>query len=142
MLTSWRHEAEGLPEEIQGMISGLGLMAEHRFAEALPWLEVAGSYARPGVWQREIDLRIAECLRHLNQMETSLNQCQHVLESAPLDPFPHFVKGILLMDIGAYEDGTATLQKALALGLTGEARVQAEAWIDQSAAQMSALRSE
>lgn len=141
-LSNWTFDASEMPEDFQGIISGLAAMAAHDFGQALPWLEVAHTYSRPGTWRRELELRIAECLRQVDQYETALNQCQRVVEMAPLDPFPHFVKGIILMDIGAEEDGLASLTKALALGLDGHAKLHAATWIDQSSEQHITARDE
>ncbi len=121
-----------LPSILVNIISGLDKMAQHNFELALIHLQRARLECRPGTWQRQLDLRIAECMRHLGQIEKAINLCQSVMEASPLDPFPHFVKGVLLLDAGAPRAGTQSLQKAIALGLDGSEKIQANMWIDQS----------
>lgn len=125
-------ENPNLPHELISILSGLEKMAQHDFENAIPSLHDARATCQHGNWQRELDLRIAECMRHLGQIEEAINLCQEIMEDSPLDPFPHFVKGVLLMDAGAIEAGTSSLQKALALGLEGTEKIRASIWIDQS----------
>lgn len=121
------------------ILSGLDKMAQHDFESALIPLQRARLECRSGTWQRQLDLRIAECMRHLGHIEEAINLCQSVMEASPLDPFPHFVKGVLLLDAGAPKAGTQSLQKAIALGLEGPEKIQANMWIDQSIRQPQTL---
>lgn len=132
-------EETELPSLLVNMLSGLDKMAQHDFELALPPLQHARLDCRQGTWQRELDLRIAECMRHLGQIEEAINLCQSVMEASPLDPFPHFVKGVLLLDAGAPDAGTKSLQQAIALGLEGQDKIQAIIWIDHSRQQQQSL---
>lgn len=132
-------EATNLPNILVNILSGLDKMAQHDFEHAIIPLKQARIDCKPGTWQRELDLRITECLRHLGHIEQAINLCQSVMEASPLDPFPHFVKGVLLLDAGAPDAGTRSLQQAIALGLEGPEKIQATIWIDQSTQQPQIL---
>lgn len=133
--------SHSLPRELIHTLIGLDQMADHRFREALLSLNEARSTSLPRNWQHMLDLRIAECMRHEGDIEEAINLCQQVMEESPLDPFPHFVKGILLIDAGATGAGTTSLQKALALGLEGKEKLFASLWIDQSTQQLNNISS-
>ncbi len=132
-------ETTELPNILFNILSALDKMAQHNFEPALILLQKARVECEAGTWQRELDLRIAECMRHLGQIEEAINLCQSVMEASPLDPFPHFVKGVLLLDAGAQDAGNRSLQQAIALGLEGQEKIQATIWIDHSRQQQQIL---
>lgn len=132
-------ETTELPHILVNILSALDKMAQHDFGPALILLQKARVECEAGTWQRELDLRIAECMRHLGQIEEAINLCQSVMEASPLDPFPHFVKGVLLLDAGAQDAGNRSLQQAIALGLEGQEKIQATIWIDHSRQQQQIL---
>ncbi len=115
------------------LVTGLCHLKMHEFDRAVPHLECVRGLIESGIWQRALDLRVTECLRQHQQHELALNRCQSVLEAAPLDPFPYFVKGILMMDIGAQLEGKQLLRKSILLGLDGHAKTQALQRIDDHA---------
>lgn len=99
------------------IVWGLNAFDQHEFDTALIYMNQANTIGLPRESQRELSLRIAESLRQTNQQEKALAICQELLEAQPLDSFAHYVKGIILTDIGASKEGGYALQRAILLGL-------------------------
>lgn len=112
-------------EEIMTIIQGLNALDRHDFHEALFWMNRATQFGLPQSLHRELSHRIAESLRQTDQQPQALNICEELLETQPLDPFTHYLKGIILLDIGATEDGNESLQRSILLGLDPENRSKA-----------------
>ena len=109
-------------EEINTIVLGLNALDRHDFHAALRWMNQATRFGLPQSFNRELSFRIAEALRQTGQQAEALNICEELLESQPLDPFTYYVKGIILLDIGATAEGNEALQKSILLGLDAENR--------------------
>ncbi len=113
---------EQMPLPFRSLCLGLAWQEQQEFGKAIPFLQAELANVGRGPWQRDLSLRLAECHRQQGQYEAALNLVQVVLEAAPLDPIPHFMKGLVFLDLQNDTLATDAFRKALALGIEGHAR--------------------